>query len=137
MESQRQRANLGGKLKESEEQSERRGKRKVSNKCSRDAEQEYHSPPKRCPPPPSVPSSTSAPLSQRFLDLEQQMCQELSLINFSLPVTHIYDPLSYATETHSCYVRSYVHSTKRVMFFGMNPGPFGMAQTGVRYHNLQ
>ena len=45
MESQRQRANLGGKLKESEEQSERRGKRKVSNKCSRDAEQEYHSPP--------------------------------------------------------------------------------------------
>ena len=77
------------------------------------------------------PPSTHSSLSGRFLELEQQMCLELSSLSFSSPVTHIYNPLTYAAEPHCCYVNSYVDSRKRVMFFGMNPGPFGMAQTGV------
>ena len=77
---------------------------------------------------------SSSSLSQRFLDLENQMCQELSSLCFSSPVTHIYNPLDYAAEPHHCYLNSYANSTKKVMFFGMNPGPFGMAQTGVCCH---
>lgn len=84
---------------------------------------------KECLPKSQVPTS----LNQRFLDLEQQMCQDLSSLHFSSPVTHIYNPLSYATEPHHCYVNLYANSPKRVLFFGMNPGPFGMAQTGVGY----
>ena len=80
-------------------------------------------------------SRSSSSLSQRFLDLENEMCQELSSLCFSPPVTHIYNPLMYASEPHRCYVNSYANSTKRVMFFGMNPGPFGMAQTGVCCHS--
>lgn len=60
------------------------------------------------------------------------MCRELSALSFSSPVTHIYNPLDYARQPHQSYLNSYVDSPKRVMLFGMNPGPFGMAQTGVR-----
>ena len=112
-------------------------KRRVSSRlgsCTeyiRDTDEECPPPKRRQDCPLQLPVHSSSSLSQRFLDLEQQMCQELSLLHFSSPVTHIYNPLSYAAEAHHCYVNSYVNSTKRVLFFGMNPGPFGMAQTGV------
>lgn len=61
------------------------------------------------------------------------MCEELSQIQFSVPVTHIYNPLEYAAETHRCYISRYGNSRKRVLFMGMNPGPFGMAQNGVPF----
>ena len=93
------------------------------------------------PSSPPVPAShashseqPSASISQRLIELEEQMCRELSLLQFGPPVTHIYNPLSYAAEPHHCYVHSYGNGKKRVLFFGMNPGPFGMAQTGVGGH---
>lgn len=82
-----------------------------------------------CPPDSQFPTG----LNQRFLELEQQMCRDLSSLHFSSPVTHIYNPLSYAAEPHHCYVNLYANSPKKILFFGMNPGPFGMAQTGVGY----
>ena len=49
------------------------------------------------------------------------------------PVALIYNPLDYAWAAHEAYVRKFADSTKRVLFLGMNPGPFGMAQTGVPF----
>lgn len=46
-------------------------------------------------------------------------------------VEYIYNPLEYAANLHNQYVRKYCNSFKKVMFLGMNPGPFGMVQTGV------
>ena len=69
--------------------------------------------------------------ADQLLDIEHRMCEELNTIQFGSPVTHIYNPLHYAAETHQCYVRRYGNSKKRVVFLGMNPGPFGMAQNGV------
>lgn len=73
----------------------------------------------------------SVSLGNQILAIEHHQCQELSRIPFSAPVTHIYNPLSYAAETHQCYVCCYGNSKKRILFLGMNPGPFGMAQNGV------
>ena len=70
-------------------------------------------------------------ISDQLLAIEHRMCEELNHLNFSPPVTHIYNPLDYAAETHRCYVHRYGNSKKRVLFLGMNPGPFGMAQNGV------
>ena len=70
-------------------------------------------------------------ISDQLLAIERTMCEELSQIQFSVPVTHIYNPLEYAAETHRCYISRYGNSRKRVLFMGMNPGPFGMAQNGV------
>ena len=54
-------------------------------------------------------------------------------LRFSAPVTHVYNPLDYAWATHERYLRQFGNGRKRVVFVGMNPGPFGMVQTGVPF----
>lgn len=54
-------------------------------------------------------------------------------LTFAAPVTHVYNPLRYAWRAHEIYLRRYGNNSKRVLFLGMNPGPFGMAQTGVPF----
>jgi len=54
-------------------------------------------------------------------------------LTFAAPVTHVYNPLRYASSAHEIYLRRYGNNPKRVLFLGMNPGPFGMAQTGVPF----
>ena len=56
---------------------------------------------------------------------------------FALPVTHVYNPLDYAWAAHEAYLRRYAASPKRVLFMGMNPGPFGMVQTGVPFGEVE
>ncbi|HEV2318115.1 MAG TPA: uracil-DNA glycosylase family protein [Verrucomicrobiae bacterium] len=52
---------------------------------------------------------------------------------FGPPVTHVYNPLDYAWAAHELYLKKFARGPKRVVFLGMNPGPFGMAQTGVPF----
>jgi len=54
-------------------------------------------------------------------------------LRFGAPVTHVYNPLDYAEACHEAYIDTYARDTKRVVFLGMNPGPYGMAQTGVPF----
>ena len=54
-------------------------------------------------------------------------------LRFAPPVTHVYNPLRYAWAAHEIYLRRYGDGPKRVLFLGMNPGPFGMAQTGIPF----
>ncbi|XP_014815343.1 PREDICTED: single-strand selective monofunctional uracil DNA glycosylase-like [Calidris pugnax] len=73
-------------------------------------------------------------LAGRFLRLEREQEALLrALPPFGDPVSHVYRPLDYAWEPHCDFVRRYCRTPKRVLFLGMNPGPFGMAQTGVRH----
>lgn len=62
-----------------------------------------------------------------------RLCSELEPLEFGLPVTHVYNPLVYARAPHDAYLKRYGGSAKRVVYLGMNPGPFGMAQTGVPF----
>jgi len=57
-------------------------------------------------------------------------------LRFGAPVTHVYNPLDYAWRAHSAYIGRFGDSKKRVVFVGMNPGPFGMAQTGVPFGEI-
>lgn len=52
---------------------------------------------------------------------------------FADPVTHVYNPLAYARSLHEQYLTRFADGPKRVLFLGMNPGPWGMAQTGVPF----
>jgi single-strand selective monofunctional uracil DNA glycosylase len=54
-------------------------------------------------------------------------------LRFESPVACVYNPLRYAWSVHEAYLRRYGRGRKRVLFLGMNPGPFGMAQTGVPF----
>lgn len=54
-------------------------------------------------------------------------------MRFRAPVTHVYSPLVYAWAPYAAYLLKFGATRKRVIFLGMNPGPFGMAQTGVPF----
>lgn len=58
---------------------------------------------------------------------------KVSALSFQEPVHTIYNPLAYAWLSHEAYLRRFGSGTKRVVFLGMNPGPWGMAQTGVPF----
>lgn len=76
-------------------------------------------------------SEVNITTSSRFLEVELELNTHLRRLNFGDPVRYIYNPLEYAWDTHRCYVEKYCQSGQRILFLGMNPGPFGMAQTGV------
>jgi len=71
--------------------------------------------------------------ARRLLDASRQLRRSVDGMRFAAPVTHVYNPLSYAARPHAQYIRRYGEGTRRVVFLGMNPGPFGMAQTGVPF----
>lgn len=54
-------------------------------------------------------------------------------MRFSAPITHVYNPLDYAWDVHQSYLDRYGEGKKKVVFLGMNPGPWGMAQVGVPF----
>jgi single-strand selective monofunctional uracil DNA glycosylase len=76
----------------------------------------------------------------RNMDTPEQVLTEarklqaaLAQLRFRKPVAHVYNPLDYAWAPYEAYVRAYGAGPKRVVFLGMNPGPFGMVQTGVPF----
>lgn len=63
----------------------------------------------------------------------RELSDSVGLLKFRPPVACVYNPLDYAWTAHESYLRQFAASRKRVVFLGMNPGPFGMAQTGVPF----
>ena len=59
--------------------------------------------------------------------------RQVARLQFGPPVTHVYSPLRYAWGNHARYLERFALPPKRAVFFGMNPGPWGMAQTGVPF----
>lgn len=66
----------------------------------------------------------------------RNLADSLRGLEFSSPVARVYRPLDYAWEPHRIYLRRFGGGPKRVLFLGMNPGPFGMAQTGVPFGEI-
>jgi single-strand selective monofunctional uracil DNA glycosylase len=72
-------------------------------------------------------------VSDRLIEATRRLRAEVAPLRFTGSVTHVYNPLEYAIRPHHAYLRRFGNSTRRVVFLGMNPGPFGMAQTGVPF----
>lgn len=72
-------------------------------------------------------------VSNALLGAARELSDSLARLRFAEPVTHVYDPLHYAWAPYERYVRRFGDGRKRVVFLGMNPGPFGMMQTGVPF----
>ncbi|MFO7866921.1 MAG: single-stranded DNA-binding protein [Candidatus Aminicenantes bacterium] len=62
--------------------------------------------------------------------------RETGNLRFTSPVHTIYHPLEYAWEGHARYLSAYGPGEKKIIFLGMNPGPWGMAQTGVPFGEI-
>ncbi|HMV18670.1 MAG TPA: single-stranded DNA-binding protein [Rhodocyclaceae bacterium] len=63
----------------------------------------------------------------------RELSAALAPMRFAAPVSHVYNPLAYAWAPHADYLRRFGQGRKRVVLVGMNPGPFGMVQTGVPF----
>ena len=71
--------------------------------------------------------------SEPVIAAAQRLRDAVRKLHFAPPVSHVYNPLDYAWAAHEAYLRRYANGRKRTVFVGMNPGPFGMAQTGVPF----
>ena len=77
-----------------------------------------------------MPTSNAA---DKLVAAARELNAAVERLKFSSPVAHVYNPLRYAWTPHELYLRRFGGSRKRVIFLGMNPGPFGMVQTGVPF----
>lgn len=57
-------------------------------------------------------------------------------LRFAPPVHTVYNPLRYAGAMHRTYIERFAHANIDVLFLGMNPGPFGMTQTGIPFGEI-
>lgn len=62
---------------------------------------------------------------------------QLDRLHFEPPVAHVYNPLHYAWEPHRRYLEQYGQHPREVLLVGMNPGPWGMVQTGVPFGDVE
>ncbi|MEM6732657.1 MAG: uracil-DNA glycosylase family protein [Myxococcota bacterium] len=65
--------------------------------------------------------------------LTLRLADALDALRFAAPTTHVYNPLRYAWDPHRRYLDRFGKKTGRIVLLGMNPGPWGMAQTGVPF----
>ncbi len=67
----------------------------------------------------------------------RELSRDVGALRFGAPVTHVYNPLVYARRSHETYLRRFARRGVEALFLGMNPGPFGMAQTGVPFGEVE
>jgi single-strand selective monofunctional uracil DNA glycosylase len=80
---------------------------------------------------------TNAAIAQRLIEAARQLSKAVARLDFAPPVAHVYNPLAYAWRAHATYLHRFGAGYKRVVFLGMNPGPFGMLQTGVPFGEVR
>jgi single-strand selective monofunctional uracil DNA glycosylase len=72
-----------------------------------------------------------------LIDISADLRAAVSQLSFGLPVSVVYNPLDYAWPSHRRYLQHFGAGRRRVLMLGMNPGPFGMAQTGVPFGDVE
>jgi single-strand selective monofunctional uracil DNA glycosylase len=74
--------------------------------------------------------------SSKLIKAAKKLSRNVDRLKFAEPVTHVYNPLAYAWKSHEAYLSLVPDDGTNVMFLGMNPGPWGMAQTGVPFGEI-
>ena len=71
-----------------------------------------------------------------LVSISRELCAQVEQLDFP-SVPYVYNPLAYACAPHEAYLERWGSKTPReVLMVGMNPGPFGMAQTGVPFGDV-
>jgi single-strand selective monofunctional uracil DNA glycosylase len=72
----------------------------------------------------------------QWQDILDNLNVALGRLSFAAPVAYTYNPLEYAGKAHLEYCHRYGQGSKEIVLVGMNPGPWGMAQTGVPFGEI-
>lgn len=83
-----------------------------------------------------MPNARHADSTRRLARAAGRLADRVDAITFAPPVTHVYNPLRYAWRPHRRYLE-WAPDRPRALFLGMNPGPWGMAQTGVPFGEIE
>jgi single-strand selective monofunctional uracil DNA glycosylase len=67
------------------------------------------------------------------VEIAHQLSDGVDELTFTPPVTHVYNPLAYAQAASDQYLTQWARPGVKALLLGMNPGPWGMAQTGVPF----
>jgi len=70
------------------------------------------------------------------IQIARSLSHEVGALEFGPPVTHVYNPLEYARGPHETFLKRYARPGVEALLLGMNPGPWGMAQTGVPFGEI-
>ncbi|QDV07121.1 Uracil DNA glycosylase superfamily protein [Planctomycetes bacterium Poly30] len=76
-------------------------------------------------------------LAKKLMRAVTDLSSAVDRLTFSAPTTHVYNPLAYARPAIRRYLELYAHPQPRALWLGMNPGPWGMAQTGVPFGEVE
>jgi single-strand selective monofunctional uracil DNA glycosylase len=68
-----------------------------------------------------------------IIAIAKQLAADVDALTFAPPTAYVYNPLDYAWAAHEQYLRKFGQGRREALLLGMNPGPFGMAQTGVPF----
>jgi single-strand selective monofunctional uracil DNA glycosylase len=72
----------------------------------------------------------------QLVTISRGLCEQVAALRFP-SVPYVYNPLDYARAPHEAYLERWgATSPREVLMLGMNPGPFGMAQTGVPFGDV-
>jgi len=72
-----------------------------------------------------------------LVKIVRRLSRAVQKLRFEAPVSHVYNPLEYARQTGEEYLERFATQGCEALFLGMNPGPYGMAQTGVPFGEVQ
>lgn len=74
--------------------------------------------------------------SEQILIAAEKLRGAVDELTFSSPIDFVYNPLGYAWLPHKKYIERFADHSKKAVFLGMNPGPWGMAQTGIPFGEI-
>jgi single-strand selective monofunctional uracil DNA glycosylase len=69
--------------------------------------------------------------------IARRLAREVDALVFRPPTACTYNPLVYARRPHEAYLTRYARQGIDALLVGMNPGPWGMAQTGVPFGEVE
>ena len=75
-------------------------------------------------------------IQSKIAKASRSLSKEVNALSFGEPTSYIYNPLDYAWAIHQQYLELRRRGNEKGGFLGMNPGPFGMAQTGVPFGEI-
>jgi single-strand selective monofunctional uracil DNA glycosylase len=68
-----------------------------------------------------------------LIEITRRLAADVDALRFAPPTAYVYNPLVYARAAHEQYLERFGQGPREALLLGMNPGPFGMAQTGVPF----
>lgn len=71
-----------------------------------------------------------------LIQISRALADEVDRLGTPAPAAYVYNPLGYARRPHEAYLERFGGPSREIVLLGMNPGPFGMAQTGVPFGDV-